>query len=99
MMADRSSTLQPAVKRGGGPYFSLPPRIREDGMSKTILVIGAMVSAILLARMAAALSATPGGGKPRTVTLVGAGDIAGCDFKPDRKTQGFWAKYREPSSL
>jgi hypothetical protein len=36
--------------------------------------------------MAALLTATPGGGKPRTVTLVGAGDIAGCDFKADRKT-------------
>ena len=55
-------------------------------MSKTALVVGAMASAMVLACMAAALSATPGGGKPRTVTLVGAGDIAGCDFKPDRKT-------------
>ena len=32
------------------------------------------------------LTAVPGGGKTRTVTLVGAGDIAGCDFKADRKT-------------
>src|ERR687895_2911946 len=55
-------------------------------MSKSILVVGAMASAMLLACMAAVLTATPGGGKPRTVTLVGAGDIAGCNFKADRKT-------------
>jgi hypothetical protein len=36
--------------------------------------------------MAALLTAVAGGGKPRTVTLVGAGDIAGCNFKADRKT-------------
>jgi hypothetical protein len=36
--------------------------------------------------MAVVLTAVPGVGKPRTVTLVGAGDIAGCDFKADRKT-------------
>jgi hypothetical protein len=57
-----------------------------DGMSKTVVIVGAMASAMLLACMAAALTAVPGGGKPQTVTLVGAGDIAGCDFKPDRKT-------------
>jgi acid phosphatase type 7 len=57
-----------------------------DGMSKTVVIVGAMASAMLLACMAAVLTAVPGGGKPQTVTLVGAGDIAGCDFKPDRKT-------------
>src|SRR5215210_963937 len=55
-------------------------------MSKTVLAVGAMASAMLLASMAALLTAVPGVGKPRTVTLVGAGDIAGCDFKADRKT-------------
>jgi acid phosphatase type 7 len=55
-------------------------------MSKSILVVGAMASAMLLAFMATLLTAPPGGGKTRTVTLVGAGDIAGCNFKADRKT-------------
>src|SRR5918997_670846 len=55
-------------------------------MSKSVLVVGAMASAMLVASMAALLTAGPGGGKPQTVTLVGAGDIAGCDFKADRKT-------------
>ena len=62
-------------------------------MGKTVLVVGAMAAALLLASMAALLTAKPGGGKPRTVTLVGAGDIAGCNntrgrikFKADRKT-------------
>ena len=55
-------------------------------MSKSVLVVGAMASAMLVASMAALLTATPGVGKPQTVTLVGAGDIAGCDFKADRKT-------------
>jgi hypothetical protein len=57
-----------------------------EGMSRTVLVVGAMASAMLLACTTAVLTASPGGGKPQTVTLVGAGDIAGCDFKPDRKT-------------
>jgi acid phosphatase type 7 len=55
-------------------------------VSKTVLVVGSMASAMVLACGAALLTATPGGGKPRTVTLVGAGDIAGCDFKHDSKT-------------
>src|SRR5215218_9630957 len=57
-----------------------------EEMSKTILAVGAMASAMLVACMAALLTATPGDGQPRTVALVGAGDIAGCDFKADRKT-------------
>jgi hypothetical protein len=36
--------------------------------------------------MAVELTAAPGASKTQTVTLVGAGDIAGCDFKTDRKT-------------
>jgi hypothetical protein len=55
-------------------------------MSKTVLVVGSMASAMLLACMAAVLTAVEGGGKTRTVTLVGAGDIARCDSKADRKT-------------
>ena len=50
-------------------------------MSKTVLVVGSMAWALLLASVAAVLTAEPGGGQPRTVTLVGAGDIAGCNFK------------------
>jgi alkaline phosphatase len=34
--------------------------------------------------MVVVLTAVPGASQ--TVTLVGAGDIAGCDFKADRKT-------------
>src|SRR5215216_1542746 len=57
-----------------------------EGMSKTVLVISAMASAMMLACIVAVLTATPGASKARTVTLVGAGDIAGCDFNQDRKT-------------
>ena len=55
-------------------------------MSKIVVAVGAMATALLLACMAALLTAVPSVGKPQTVTLVGAGDIAGCDFKADRKT-------------
>ncbi len=55
-------------------------------MRKSVLVVGAMAAAMLLACIAAVLTAVPGGGKPRTVTLVGAGDIARCDDRSDRKT-------------
>src|SRR5215212_6356686 len=57
-----------------------------EGMSKIVLAGAAITSAMVLACMAAVLTAVPGVGKPRTVTLVGAGDIAGCEFKQDRKT-------------
>src|SRR5215208_4680625 len=57
-----------------------------EGMSKTILTLGAMGTAMVLACLAAVLTAVPGASQARTVTLVGAGDIAGCDFKQDRKT-------------
>ena len=55
-------------------------------MSKTVLVVGSMATAMLVACVAAVLTAVPGASQTRTVTLVGAGDIAGCDFKADRKT-------------
>ena len=57
-----------------------------EGMSKSVLVVGAMASAMLVASMAALLTAVEGASQTQTVTLVGAGDIAGCDFKADRKT-------------
>ena len=47
-------------------------------MSKSVLVVVAMASAMLLACMAAVLTATPGASQTQTVTLVGAGDIAEC---------------------
>jgi alkaline phosphatase len=56
-----------------------------EGMSKSILVVGAMASAMLLASMAAMLTAVPGASKTQTVTLVGAGDIAECS--PDNNAK------------
>src|ERR671910_2649269 len=57
-----------------------------EGMSKITLALGAMASAMVLACMAAVLTAVPGATQTQMVTLVGAGDIAGCDFKHDSKT-------------
>jgi acid phosphatase type 7 len=55
------------------------------GMSKTVLVVVAMASAMVLACMAAMLTAVPGASKTQTVTLVGAGDIAECS--PDNNAK------------
>ena len=63
-------------------------------MSKTVLVVGSMASAVLLACVAVVLTAAPGVGQTRTVTLVGAGDIAGCDFSADRATARLLGKIR-----
>jgi hypothetical protein len=63
-----------------------------EGMSKTILAVGARASAMVLACMAAVLTAGSGATQTQTVTLVGAGDIAGCDFKQDRKTASLLGK-------
>jgi hypothetical protein len=57
---------------------------RMEGMRKTVLVVGSISAAMLLACMAVVLTAVPGASQ--TVTLVGAGDFARCDFKADRKT-------------
>jgi acid phosphatase type 7 len=48
------------------------------GMRKAVLVVGSMASAMVLACMAAVLTATPGASQTQTVTLLGAGDIAEC---------------------
>ena len=65
---------------------------RMDGMSKIAIIVGAMASAMLLACLATVLTAVAGGGKPQTVTLVGAGDIAGCSSSRTAKLrQGLWA--------
>src|ERR687895_1084155 len=55
------------------------------GMSKTVLVVGSMASAMVLACMVAVLTATPGAPQTQTVTLVGAGDIAECS--PDNNAK------------
>src|ERR671919_1161334 len=57
-----------------------------EGMSKSVVVLGSMASAMVLACMVALLTAVPGATQTQMVTLVGAGDIAGCDFKHDSKT-------------
>jgi len=59
-----------------------------------VLAVGTMASAMVLASMAAVLTAVPGVTQTQTVTLVGAGDIAGCDFKADRKTARLLGKIR-----
>jgi hypothetical protein len=54
-------------------------------MSKTVLVVVSMVSAMVLACIVAVLTATPGASQTQTVTLVGAGDIAECS--PDNNAE------------
>jgi hypothetical protein len=67
---------------------------KEEGMSKTFLVVGSIASAMLLACMAALLTAGPGVSQTKTVTLVGAGDIARCDDRSDRNTARLLGKTR-----
>ena len=55
-------------------------------MRKPALLLASMALAVMLACMAAVLTAVPGVGQTRTVTLVGAGDIAGCYYRADSKT-------------
>jgi hypothetical protein len=63
-------------------------------MSKTVLAVGSMTSALLLACMAAVLTATPSASQTQTVTLVGAGDIAECSPDNNAKTTAaLLAKY------
>ncbi len=64
-------------------------------MSKTVFIVaGSMASAMLLTCVAVVLTAVPGASKTPTVTLVGAGDIAGCDFGHDSKTARLVGKIR-----
>jgi acid phosphatase type 7 len=55
------------------------------GMSKAVVVVGSMTSAMLLACMVAVLTAVPGASQTQRVTLVGAGDIAECS--PDNNAK------------
>src|SRR3712207_6097531 len=52
----------------------------------TLLVLVSMALALLVACMAAVLSAVPSVGQTATVTLVGAGDTASCDYTADSAT-------------
>src|SRR5215213_10753029 len=54
-------------------------------MSRTVLVVCSIASAMLLSCMAAVLTATPGASQTQTVTLVGAGDIAECSTDNNAK--------------
>src|SRR5215213_312184 len=55
-------------------------------MRKTFLLLASMPLAILLACTVAVLTAVPGVGQTETVTLVGAGDIASCNYTTDSAT-------------
>jgi acid phosphatase type 7 len=65
-----------------------------EGMGRTVLVVASMASAMLLACEAIVLTAKPGLGKSRTVTLVGAGDIARCGVGTDGSTARLLRKTR-----
>ena len=52
-------------------------------MRKIVSLLASMALAVLVACGVAVLAAEPGVGQTATVTLVGAGDIAGCSEKRD----------------
>jgi len=54
-------------------------------MRKIVLLLAAMALAVLLSSMVAVLAAVPGDAQT-TVTLVGAGDIASCNYTEDSAT-------------
>ena len=56
------------------------------GMRKTVSLLASMALGVLVACVAAALTAGPGSGQPAPVTLVGAGDIASCSQSNDSAT-------------
>jgi len=55
-------------------------------MRKTASLLASVALAVLVACVAAALTAGPGSGQTATATLVGAGDIASCSQKNDSAT-------------
>jgi acid phosphatase type 7 len=55
-------------------------------MRKTVLLGASTTLAVILACVAVALTAVPGVGQTATATLVGAGDIASCDYNQDSAT-------------
>ena len=68
-------------------------------MSKTALVVGAMASAMVLACMAAVLTAKPGVGKPHDGDAGRRGRYQQLQREVrTAKRQVCWAKYGEPSS-
>ena len=68
----------------------LAQKRKGDLMSKAVLASAYVSLAVLLACASALLAARPGQGQtappPATVTLVGAGDIARCDYNGDTAT-------------
>ena len=56
------------------------------GMMKTASLLASMALALLVACVAAAVTAGPGSGQTATATLVGAGDIASCSQSNDSAT-------------
>ena len=55
-------------------------------MRKTVLLGASTTLAVMLACVAVALTAVPGSGQTATATLVGAGDIASCNYTEDSAT-------------
>ena len=55
-------------------------------MRKSVSLVASMTLAVLVACVAAALTAGPGSGQTRAATLVGAGDIASCSQSHDSAT-------------
>jgi acid phosphatase type 7 len=55
-------------------------------MRKVVLSLAAVALAVLLSCMVALLEAVPGGAQTTTVTLVGAGDVASCNYTEDSAT-------------
>jgi alkaline phosphatase len=55
-------------------------------MLRTVSLLASVALGVLVACVAAALTAVPGSGQTRTATLVGAGDIASCSQSNDSAT-------------
>jgi hypothetical protein len=72
--------------------FSPDQREEIRKMRRTAQLFASMVLAALLACTSAVLMAAPGVGQTtRTVTLVGAGDIASCSYDRDQATANILA--------
>ena len=55
-------------------------------MRKVVLPLAAVALAVVLSCIVAVLGAVPGGAQTTTATLVGAGDIASCNYTEDSAT-------------
>src|SRR4028118_883418 len=85
--SSRTCMMRPLRDREGDT-LPLLRRIKGGctGMRKSVSLLASMALAVLVACVAAALTAVPGSGQTRTVTLVGAGDIASCSQSNDSAT-------------